>query len=402
MTNQADWTILIYIAAHNNLDGFGTRSRDQILAAGSTERIKLAVLFDSWQGATRQIAPGAGGEPPEPLGNFDSGDPAQLQETARWAFARCPANHYGLVLWSHGSGYWDQAELRKIAKQARGEMANIEAPERDVAGRSMALFRTTLLKILKAQDPAERAILFDDGTGHSVDTLELEQVCAALHQAIGQPLDFLGMDACLMATLEVAYQVRQHARYLVASEELVPGRSWPYDAILQKLHAAPQMSAGDLAAHVVQDFAAYYEANPPQLNGGDVTQVALDLTQIEQVSAPLKTLAAALRAHMPNAYATLHAAQYAAYLKETYAKRREPKRTKFGYHLWDVGTLAAGLAATATQPDVQQAAAAVAAALQPGPSRAVLAEEHRGEWFAGIGGLSISLAPPKMPVSSAY
>jgi hypothetical protein len=58
------------------------------------------------------------------------------------------------------------------------------------------------------------------------------------------------------------------------------------------------------------------------------------------------------------------------------------------------------LAASAQQPEVQQAAAAVVQAFKPGG--AVLAEAHHGSWFDGIGGMSIYMAPPKLPVSSAY
>ncbi len=397
MNTLADWTLLTYIAAHNNLDSAGTRSRDQILATPSTDKVKLAVLFDSWGGATRQIV----GQPEEPMHAYDSGDPARLLETIKWAFEKCPAKRYGLVLWSHGSGYWDQKELIKIAKQARGEMAAIEAPERDGAARSMALFRTTLQHILAEPDAAERAILFDDGTGHSVDTLELAKVCAHAQQLIGQPIDLLGMDACVMATLEVAYELRESVRYLVASEELVPGRSWPYDTILSKLRAHPEMSGADLATQVVQDYAAYYAANPPLLNGGDVTKVALDLARINELCAPVQALAAALRQHMPEEYKALWAAQYEAQIQETHNKRRNPKLSKFGYHLWDVGSLAVRLAEKAQQPAVKAAAAAIGPALKPGAG-AVLAEAHQGEWFDGIGGVSIYMAPPRLPVSSAY
>ena len=40
-------------------------------------------------------------------------------------------------------------------------------------------------------------------------------------------IDLLGMDACLMSTLEVAYQTRANAVNVVGSEELEPGDGWP-------------------------------------------------------------------------------------------------------------------------------------------------------------------------------
>ena len=137
---KARWTVLTYIAAHNNLEDLGQRSLDQILGVGSTPQLKLAVLYDRFDGATRTIA----GEPgqaavEEPLSDFDSGDPDALLETARWAFERCPARRYALVLWSHGSGWrpegreravpgqafsgWTPEEMARITHQVRGDNA---------------------------------------------------------------------------------------------------------------------------------------------------------------------------------------------------------------------------------------------------------------------------------------
>jgi hypothetical protein len=61
--------------------------------------------------------------------------------------------------------------------------------------------------------------------------------------------------------------------------------------------------------------------------------------------------------------------------------------------LWDLGSIASGLAADSkVSPTVKQAALDVTSALQPGG--AIIAEGHYGEWFDGIGGVSIYLVPP--------
>jgi len=400
MAQKAQWTVLTYIAAHNNLEALGQRSLDQILGVGSTPYLSLAALYDRRGGATRYIA----GEPgqaaaEEPLSHFDSGDPDALLETVRWAFERCPAEHYALVLWSHGSG-WRPEEVERVARQTRGDGAISAGEARERAARpgGAALFRTTLARILRHDDPAERAVCFDDGSGHSLDTLELERVVRQMRAITGQPLDLLGMDACVMATLEVACQVRPHVRYLVASEELVPGHSWPYDTILEALRDAPEMPARDLAALVVQHYVDYYTANPPPLNYGDVTKVALDLARIGELVRAAEGLANALLRDIENQADHLWAAQRETRMKETLHRRR--RANKFNYHLWDLGTLAAHLAAHSENAAVQDAARAVGAALQS--SGAVIAEGHRGEWFDGIGGVSIYAVPPGVQRISPY
>jgi hypothetical protein len=418
---QAHWTVLVYIAAHNDLGdyGLGRRSLDQILGVGSTPQLKLAALHDQFEGATRCIAGEAGhAAVEEVLPDFDSGDPDGLLETARWAFERCPAQRYALVLWSHGSGWrpeegersiwghpfssWGPQEIEHIARQARGDdvVSAEESTERTARPASTALFRTTLAHILKRDPADERAVCFDDGSGQSLDTLELERVARELEGITGQPLDLLGMDACLMATLEVAYQVRQHVRYLVASEELVPGYSWPYDAILGALRVTPDMPARDLARLVVQRYLDFYTANPPQLNYGDVTKVALDLARVGELARAADGLAGALLNHMEEQADHLWEAQRLTRTREMLKGRRRP--SKFDYHLWDLGTLAAYLAAHSQNAAVQDAAWALESTLQPGG--AVVAEGHRAEWFEGIGGVSIYAVPPgdKRRVSPFY
>src|SRR5512137_730297 len=99
---KAKWTILTYIAAHNNLDAMGQRSWEQIKNTGSSADVQFAVLFDGTQKTWRSII-GQSAETTivEELPSFDSGDGDALLDTVRWAFDQCPAEKYGLILWSH-------------------------------------------------------------------------------------------------------------------------------------------------------------------------------------------------------------------------------------------------------------------------------------------------------------
>lgn len=409
-TPKAKWSILVYIAAHNNLDTWGERSLKQIVKVGSTADLKLAVLYDGTAYAKRLIV-GAPGQPAveEALPTFDSGDAAALIETVNWAFTQCPAERYGLVLWSHGTG-WRPEEIEKVAGQARHDkgVSAKEATERSLGSASTALFRSTLKTILQKPTPAERAICFDDGTHHALDTLALEQVAQKTAEAIGQPLDLLGMDACLMATIEVAYQLRNHVRYWVASEELVPTESWPYDTILSALRTQPDLTAQQLAVRIVDDYLAYYTANPP--HRGDVTKVAVDLSQIDDLARQLGALSDALQADMTNQADALWAAQTLCLTKETNQQRR--LQNKFQVHLWDLATTVQQLAlqndplnetrvVKVTNPPVKAAAEAIVSTLQPGGC--IQREGHQGEWFAGLGGLSIYwILPKRIRISPAY
>jgi hypothetical protein len=403
MPVKARWTILTYIAAHNNLAQFGKRSLLEILAVGSTPEVVHGALFDEPAGAGRYVmgSPGKALQQ-EQFRSFDSGDPDGLIAMAKWLFGQRPAERYGLVLWSHGSG-WEPGEIETIAKAARpgAPVDPKELHERAGAPGGRALFRTTLREMLKPDKPAERAILFDDGTGHSLDTLELARVARAIADAVGQPLELLGMDACLMANLEVAYEVRSAVRHLVASAELVPGHSWPYEDIFSSLRANPDSGGADLAKLVVDRYISFYQANPPA--AGDVTKVALDLARIEEVVATTDRLAEVLRADMSKVGNALWDVQYAAKQHETDAQPKKRGTSKFDYYLWDLGSLAAGLAKSeGVSAAVRARADETAQALAPGAG-AVLAEGHRGAWFDGTAGVSIYLVPPKKQrISPSY
>jgi hypothetical protein len=401
MRSKAKWTVLTYIAAHNNLDQFGKKSLMEILGVGSTTDLVQGALYDGKVGAGRYVMGDPGGvEWQKQLGRFDSGDPDELIATAKWLFEQYPAERYGLVLWSHGSG-WEPSEIEEIAKEAHpaAPADSTESKERSVAPGSRALFRSTLRSMLKPERRTERAILFDDGTGHSLDTIELARVVGAIAETVGQPIELLGMDACLMANLEVAYEVRKAVRYLVASEELVPGHSWPYKEIFGVLRASPDLDGAEFAKLVVDRYVCFYTANPPA--AGDVTKVALDLSRIDDLVGATNQLAEALRGDETKLPTALWNAQFAAKQRETQEGKREP--SKFDYHLWDLRSLAAWFTGSgAASAPIRQAAANTVKALAPAAG-SVLAEGHRGAWFDGIGGVSVYLMPRDLQrISPSY
>lgn len=66
------------------------------------------------------------------------------------------------------------------------------------------------------------------------DYMEIWQLREALEQSQVHP-DYLIFDACHMATAEVAYELRNCADWMVASETEIMGEGFPYAAIMQSL-----------------------------------------------------------------------------------------------------------------------------------------------------------------------
>jgi len=86
---------------------------------------------------------------------------------------------------------------------------------------------------------------------------QLAEAMRQINEVLGQKLDILGMDACMMQMLEVGYQVRKYADYVVASQEVELAQGWDYSAFLAML-AKNRLTPEQLAQNIVQTFGSYY------------------------------------------------------------------------------------------------------------------------------------------------
>ena len=273
---KAKWTFMLYLAGDNNLSDAGDADLAEIRAIGSTRDVNIVAQFDNAGSAgTRRFLIQKDGlnEAVDDRGETNSGSPEMLTDFVNWATVSYPAHRYALVLWNHGSG-WEPSEVDRIARSVGSRDYNArELNERSSSKLGRVLFRTTLEKVFKIDTPNERAICSDDGSGHSLDTVEFGNV---LNQVVGRldgPIDVLGMDACLMSNFEVAYQARRYAKFVVASEEVEPNQGWPYTPILDWLTKNPDASSADFAAGIVREYVASYERMKYR---GPVTQSALN------------------------------------------------------------------------------------------------------------------------------
>ncbi len=387
-STTAKWTFMVYMAGDNNLSAAGDKDLAEMRRVGSTADVNVVVEFDNaGRRGTRRYHVQRNGvnERVESLGETDSGSPQTLIDFVTWSAANYPAERYALVLWNHGSG-WEPAEIDRIARSvaARG-YSEREATERSATPLGRAFFRTTLETILSLPSSSERAICSDDGSGHSLDTIELGRVLAQVMARLGQPLDLLGMDACLMSNLEVAYQAQPYVRTIVASEESEPNDGWPYEAVLRPLADNPDLPTADFAAHIVN---AYIKSYVDQGYPGAVTQAALDLSQVQAVVEPLDRLADTLIARLPRAKSQVWTAQ---------------RRSARFWHntLWDIAHFSEELSRATRDRATRQAAQDVRAALRPGPGRFVVTEAHNGPGVRRCGGVTVYL-PAMTDVSRYY
>ncbi len=138
--------------------------------------------------------------------------------------------------------------------------------------------------------PANRneLILWDHGGGSlmgygydekysSSSAMTLQQIDKALKDG-GVTFDFIGFDACLMATVETALTCAPYADYLIASEESEPGVGWYYTDWLNKLSQNTSTSTLEIGKQIVDDFVTVCGRT---CRGQDTTLSVVDLAELE-------------------------------------------------------------------------------------------------------------------------
>lgn len=140
--------------------------------------------------------------------------------------------------------------------------------------------------------PAKRTMLniWDHGGGslagaafdelHDMDSLDLGEMTRAVTRALGSdlsvpPLDIIGFDACLMATIDVARSFHGLAHYLVASQDGEPLDGWDYTGMMETLARKPETTALDLAVSICS---TYYDACVDSSFADSVTLSVVDLS----------------------------------------------------------------------------------------------------------------------------
>ncbi len=283
----AKWTFMVYLDGDNNLEQAGVDDVNEMEKVGSTSDVNIVVLFDRAKGfdssngdwTTAKVARivkdndakkmSSFASSAEDWGEADMGSKKTLTKFVKYAMKKYPAEKYALVLWNHGGG-WRSLELMESASRGfpvsePGFQYNYDEHVR------LKLEMGRLMTISGA-----RTICGDDSHGTILNT---EDVRLALRDI--PKLNLIGMDACLMAMVEVAYELRNKANVMVASEENEPGFGWPYDLLLKPLTERPSMNEVALGKIIVDSYGEYCDSHvktPPP------TQSAIRLSEMKNVA----------------------------------------------------------------------------------------------------------------------
>lgn len=161
------------------------------------------------------------------LGSKPMTDPDTLTEFIKWCAKKYPANRNSLIFWDHGSG-------------------------------------------------TVKGFGYDEKFASS-GSMDLAEINKALTKG-GVKFDFVGFDACLMATTETALMLGKHADYMIASEETEPGIGWYYTDWLTDLSDNPSKPTLEVGQRIIDDFVGMCAK---QCRGQATTLSIVDLAEAE-------------------------------------------------------------------------------------------------------------------------
>lgn len=184
------------------------------------------------------------------LGSVPMTDPDTLSSFIQWCADEFPANRNALIFWDHGGG----------------SVSGFGYDEKFQSSGSMSL--------------------------------------AGIDEALtdgGVKFDFVGFDACLMATAENALMLTKHADYMIASEETEPGIGWYYTDWLTALSDNTSMATTVIGKQIIDDFV---ETCARKCAGQSATLSIVDLAEVEA------TVPAALAAFSNDTYELIKNNEY--------------------------------------------------------------------------------------------
>ena len=146
-------------------------------------------------------------------------DGATLVDFVTWAMQAYPADRYVLILSDHGMGWpggWTDAD---------------------------------------SHGSGDPSIPLTSRLGDQLYLMELDQAFQQIRSETGlDKFELIGLDACLMAQIEVLTALQPHARYAVVSEEVEPSLGWAYTGFLESLKQNPGMDGAELSRLVVESY----------------------------------------------------------------------------------------------------------------------------------------------------
>ncbi len=223
------------------------------------------------------------------------------------------SNNLRIVVYTGGCTKWNNEYISSNVNQIYEVVSGgIKCISQNAGSGSMTdpATLTSFIKFCAQNYSANRyeLILWDHGggsvSGYGYDqkntrsgSMTLAGINTALKNA-GMKFDFIGFDACLMATVETGLMLSEYADYMIASEETEPGIGWYYTNWLTAFAANTSMPTIDVGQKIVDDFVSTCNS---QCRGQSATLSVVDLAELSNTApASLKSFAQSISTLIKN------------------------------------------------------------------------------------------------------
>lgn len=224
--------VLIYMADNNNLSYFASKNYEDILNSDLPDYFKAGeehgdILLVYTRNRKRSSGE-SGDKQPELLrvsknsrgkavvevikrydDNTNSATAETLKDVLEYSNSLFTAERRGLVLWSHGTGWVEDNQYSRQIHRSFG---------------------------------SER--------GQEINIPELAE-------AIPEMYDFVLFDACLMGGVEVMYELKDKARYIIGSATEVMGSGFPYKSMISDLFSGYDFDLTGVCQHYYDYYAGF-------------------------------------------------------------------------------------------------------------------------------------------------
>jgi hypothetical protein len=237
------WTLMVYLAADNDLEKAAIRDLNEMEFANLPENINVTFMIDrtegydtsndNWTDTRRGIIEHDEdifniSSKTESLGELNSGSGDTLSGFIDWSTQVASADNYGLVIWDHGGGIFGSA--------------------------------------------------WDDTNGK--DNIKIDELQEAITASSVEHFDMIGFDTCLQGVLDQTYSLKDLTDIIVSSEDLEPGDGWDYLNWFNKLNEQTDgITTEELATATVDAFGEFYSNQ----SWNQTTLAAVDTTKVDAI-----------------------------------------------------------------------------------------------------------------------
>jgi hypothetical protein len=246
------WTMLVYIAADNDLAQWADSDLAEMEMYGSDQEIRVAVQIDKPSIGGRRLLVGQGSSATvQELGIIDMCSWVTLSDFLIWGMSMFPADNYLVILWDHGTG-WTTMPRRSFGTD------------------------------------------WSSGNVLSIANGDFQRALATAYEFTGERIDLFAFDACLMQQIEVGFELRKYARVLLAPQSIMPLAGFRYDDLLHALHMNPSITASSLAQNMINSTVSNYAGIQP------IALSAVNLSHMDEMKQYFANMSAVLMSGTPS------------------------------------------------------------------------------------------------------